>query len=708
MRLRSFRLLLVIYFQSQFALSVQGQNSYINMPPNLAADIISSSPLAPTPYNSYINNLHYQFIYTHDELVQGGAPSDTGCYISSIAWHVIRAINAPYYAAGSGLKGYTIRMRNIPDSIIHVGDSLRKIGPEFTVKNPFDLNQSAIPDTGYTDLVFDQEFEWDGRGNILIDLCYGINEGTTPAILGIFPNNNSGVVALSYFGQPDTGRVGISTSFITPSRAVCDTTGNAVYWFIPRPAARLGFRPLAPTCKPRILPILPEVCAGSSIQLNVTGADNYTWNLASLLSCNTCNNPEVLPTRDTTLKVIGQKNNCIDSAFVRIRVKTPVPISISSHPEDLNNLCNGPVRLSIPPTFTDIEWSTTATDSVLVVSTPGTYGVSAIDSLGCPTAADPLEIVQTDSPVVDILPSGNLYLCNGDVLLSGTPGLRDFIWSGGETTSTITASAPGSFTLEASDSLGCIGKSDITSVFPGYLPEVHIMTKNNLICEGDSVLVESIFEFDQYAWSNGDTTRNIHAEQPGEYYLTITDSNGCTAISDTIRFEPNYLPEASFTYEQPFLDYTIQFSSTSLYGNKYFWDFGEGNTSVEENPSFLFPFDDTYQVTLVVTNDCGNDTISLNVVVKKLVSINDLQPDVFWNIIPNPASDYATMKFIGQVEKLTRMEIFSYTGQMVHSEGLHLSGSNHLQVNLASFSRGIYWVIIYRNELRDYRKLVIH
>lgn len=51
---------------------------------------------------------------------------------------------------------------------------------------------------------------------------------------------------------------------------------------------------------------------------------------------------------------------------------------------------------------------------------------------------------------------------------------------------------------------------------------------------------------------------------------------------------------------------TADFTSSSLNGNTFFWDFGDGNQSTQQNPSHLYSGPGTYNVTLVVTdsNQC--------------------------------------------------------------------------------------------------------
>jgi PKD repeat protein len=40
----------------------------------------------------------------------------------------------------------------------------------------------------------------------------------------------------------------------------------------------------------------------------------------------------------------------------------------------------------------------------------------------------------------------------------------------------------------------------------------------------------------------------------------------------------------------------------------YLWDFGDGSTSSDVNPSYQYPISGTYTVTLTVTNTVGSDT----------------------------------------------------------------------------------------------------
>ena len=52
----------------------------------------------------------------------------------------------------------------------------------------------------------------------------------------------------------------------------------------------------------------------------------------------------------------------------------------------------------------------------------------------------------------------------------------------------------------------------------------------------------------------------------------------------------------------------IQFQNTSVSGTIFKWDFGNGKTSTERNPSFTYPICGIYHVQLFVTDAKGNAT----------------------------------------------------------------------------------------------------
>jgi len=133
----------------------------------------------------------------------------------------------------------------------------------------------------------------------------------------------------------------------------------------------------------------------------------------------------------------------------------------------------------------------------------------------------------------------------------------------------------------------------------------------------------------QWQWDFGDG--NTSAEQnpihtyaaPGTYTvtLTVTDAAGSATSSQTINVpEPAQPPVANFSVETVG-DLTVQLqdaSTSSAEGGitQWQWDFGDGNTSAEQNPTHTYAAPGTYTITLTVTDAAGSNSAAQQVVLE--------------------------------------------------------------------------------------------
>ena len=122
------------------------------------------------------------------------------------------------------------------------------------------------------------------------------------------------------------------------------------------------------------------------------------------------------------------------------------------------------------------------------------------------------------------------------------------------------------------------------------------------------------------SWSvNGliDTINNIDFELPiGELdasILTLEVSNNfenCTSsFSDTLFVKPP-IPIVDFiASEGGCAPVQVSFTNQSLHGDTYFWDFGDGSFSEQENPMHTYFESGAYNVKLVAFNSSGKDSV---------------------------------------------------------------------------------------------------
>lgn len=93
---------------------------------------------------------------------------------------------------------------------------------------------------------------------------------------------------------------------------------------------------------------------------------------------------------------------------------------------------------------------------------------------------------------------------------------------------------------------------------------------------------------------------------------------------------------ASFSFEEDASNYmTIDFTNASVNADSYSWDFGDGSTSTDMDPSHTYALDSTYTVTLTASNvDGGTDMVSHDVTIAAPLSV----------AINNPSFDDETVK----------------------------------------------------------------
>jgi PKD repeat protein len=100
----------------------------------------------------------------------------------------------------------------------------------------------------------------------------------------------------------------------------------------------------------------------------------------------------------------------------------------------------------------------------------------------------------------------------------------------------------------------------------------------------------------------------------GSYTIELVISNPYCAdtASQLVQIMPPP-PVANFSGGQSgCAPVTVTFTNSSEYGNTYLWDFGDGNTSIQENPVYTYFFPGVYSVSLTVNGLSGTDTKSLS------------------------------------------------------------------------------------------------
>lgn len=112
----------------------------------------------------------------------------------------------------------------------------------------------------------------------------------------------------------------------------------------------------------------------------------------------------------------------------------------------------------------------------------------------------------------------------------------------------------------------------------------------------------------------------------------VVQSQTCENDQRSCRFATkpltvNLKPRANFSVQNEVcIDEDINLQNTGCHGDSYLWEFGDGTTSTDENPSKVFDQPGVYNIRLQSINSCGRDTFTRRVEVVGL-------PEADFNII---------------------------------------------------------------------------
>ncbi|MDW8417772.1 MAG: T9SS type A sorting domain-containing protein [Chitinophagales bacterium] len=314
-------------------------------------------------------------------------------------------------------------------------------------------------------------------------------------------------------------------------------------------------------------------CSGNTVTLNAPIADSYQWS-------NNASTQNITVSTSGSYTVSVTVNGCPASSNTITVTVHPAPdssLSFSNY-----DLCNITAVLTAAPGYTYL-WSTGSTGQTVAVSATGTYSVTVTGAGGC--SADSSIFVNLsfiDSNLISA--NGPTSFCQGQsVQLSGVPGLS-YTWNTGATGQSITVNTTGNYFATVSD--GACTKNSNTiqvTVFPPPAANISPVGPDKLCVGGGSVTLQAS-PAAAYLWNTSHITSSITATTAGNYTVTITDNNGCTASGsyNLSVYAPsvNVSANGSTTF---CAGGSVQLTASG--GDNYAWSNGANTTSITVSTS---------------------------------------------------------------------------------------------------------------------------
>ena len=177
------------------------------------------------------------------------------------------------------------------------------------------------------------------------------------------------------------------------------------------------------------------------------------------------------------------------------------------------------------------------TGDTLVTCMSGEYVLFATDTAGCAGFTTTFVNIYPQ-PEIDIsISAGTNVICAGDsiqldALIYSGPPPYNIIWvTPADTIHAISATAylAGTYTLYVQDGNGCISEAD---TFITVNDPVLEFGPDTIYSQGE-VTLDAGTGWDVYSWNTGESTQTITVDDPGWYFVIVTDGAGCST-SDSI------------------------------------------------------------------------------------------------------------------------------------------------------------------------------
>lgn len=292
-----------------------------------------------------------------------------------------------------------------------------------------------------------------------------------------------------------------------------------------------------------------------------------------------------------------------------------LPININCNPSSSQLF-----TLNAPSGYNYYEWTNGSRNNIINASS-GNFSIKTKNAAGI-VFFSPTINVENRREIPAISASRNTSFCEGQSIDLTSNYSDNLVWNNGETRQSIRVSQTGNFFLTRKDIFGCTYTSNSINTTKIENPKPIISALNaTTFCEGGSTQLTVDKNYANYTWSTNEKTKTITTSITNTYQLNVSDSFGCSGISNSITVNVNPTPQIQIQNNQEGLfceGSSIELNVSGKYAS-YNWSTNEITPTIRVNNSRT--------VSLTVTDEkgCKSDVATTTVEAKKKPSQPEIQ-----------------------------------------------------------------------------------
>jgi len=195
------------------------------------------------------------------------------------------------------------------------------------------------------------------------------------------------------------------------------------------------------------------------------------------------------------------------------------------------------------------------------------------------------------------------------------------------------------------------------------------------------------------------------------YDLVVEYNQVCGRVPVTAEYQHTTdIPDANFSPSQNPVNLSnggmVTFENLSINSVEYFWDFGDGNTSTDENPIYTYTEPGDYEVKLVSANSegCG-DTKVINLEVSELSNLINENTGTTVTVFPNPAYNQVRVQISAVDIREVDISVIDIYGKELQRNHDYFNQNLEMELSLESYPAGVYYIRCFFDNQEIIRKI---